>query len=134
MVENHQALTADKILERIASDKGLHDVLQPLLEEVRQLRNDIRQMRETIAATAPAPYLTVRELAEMLQVSYETVRRRVAAGEWPAVMIGRQARFGPEELAAIRETLLKRAPEPPMSNWERRQRNKQLRSVFPGGL
>ncbi|MGP4033671.1 excisionase family DNA-binding protein [Pseudarthrobacter sp. 1C304] len=132
-MENHQAFTADKILERVASDKALHDVLQPLLEEVRQLRNDIREMRETIAATAPAQYLTVRELAETLQVSYETVRRRVAAGEWPAVMIGRHARFGPEELAAIRKRLSRPVHDPPMSSWERRQRNKRLRNLFPAG-
>ncbi|MDR6417579.1 hypothetical protein [Pseudarthrobacter sulfonivorans] len=85
---------------------------------------------------APPPlvaYLTSRELAQMLQASYETVRRRVAAWEWPAVMIGRQARFGPEQMAAIRESLIRRAPEPLICSRERRQRNKRLRALHTGG-
>ncbi|MFJ5860840.1 helix-turn-helix domain-containing protein [Pseudarthrobacter sp. NPDC092439] len=128
-MENHQPPTAQQIIERITSDKALHDVLQPLLEEVRGLRSDIRQMRETMAAAAPPPYLTARELAQTLQVSYETVRRRVAGGEWPALMIGNQARFGPEEIAAIRELSFKRAPAPHPSGPERRARNKKIRSM-----
>jgi excisionase family DNA binding protein len=132
-MDNNKPLSAEQIIARITSDKALHDVLQSLLEEVRLLRSEIRQMQETRTLTAPAPYLTARDLAQMLQVSYETVRRRVAAGEWPALVIGRQARFGPEEIAAIRETLIKRSLEPPAGSWERRQRNKKIRELFPGG-
>lgn len=132
-MENPQSLSADQIIARIASDNALHDVLQPLLEEVRELRNDIRQMRETMAAGAPQSHLTARELSQTLKVSYETVRRRVAAGEWPALIIGNQARFGPEEIAALRKMLSKRSQEPPMNGWEGRQRNKRLRSLGLGG-
>jgi len=106
--------------------------LQRVVEEMAALRDEVRQLREALASP-PASYLTAGELAQMLQVSYETVRRRVAAGEWPALMIGRQARFGPEEQAAIRQASLKRAPEPPMTSSERRQRNKRLRALRLGG-
>jgi hypothetical protein len=46
----------------------------------------------------------------MFRVSYETVRRRVAGGKWSALIIGRHARFGPEEIATIRQSLVRRAP------------------------
>jgi excisionase family DNA binding protein len=72
--------------------------LKRLAEEIAGLRKEVRQLRDALASPPPFLYLTARELAQMFQVSYETVRRRVAAGEWPAVMIGRQARFGPEEI------------------------------------
>lgn len=129
LMDNDRHISYQQIIERIASGKALHDVLQSLLEEVHELRSDIQLMRETMAAAAPPPYLTARELAQTLQVAYETVRRRVAGGEWPALMIGNQARFGPEEIAAIRELSIKRARAPQPSASERRARNKKIRSV-----
>lgn len=106
--------------------------LKRIVEEIAGLREEVRQLREALASPSPVLYLTARELAQTFQVSYETVRRRVAAGKWPAMMIGRQARFGPEEIDAIRQKLVKRAPEPPLSSWERRQRNKRLRGLGAG--
>lgn len=47
-MENNQPLSADQILERIASDKALHDVLEPLLGEVRDLRTEIAELGEVI--------------------------------------------------------------------------------------
>lgn len=43
--------------------------------------------------------LTLPQVADRLQVSMSTVRRRVAAGELPVVVIGRSHRVRPEDLA-----------------------------------
>lgn len=123
-------LSSEGIVSRTTSDEALHDVLQALLEEMREHRSDLRQMRETMPTAAHAPYLTTREVAAMFQVSQDTVRRRVAAGDWPAIVIGRQARFGPEELTAIRQFLLKRVPERPMTRSERRKQSERIRSLL----
>lgn len=107
--------------------------MERLAAEVAGLREEVKQLREALTTSTPEPYLTTREVADLFQVSSETVRRRVADGKWPAMIIGRQARFGPEEITAIRQSLTKRAPEsPPPGSWERRQRNKRNRSIFPG--
>ena len=42
----------------------------------------------------PLPtYLTIKQAAEMFQVSTKTIRRRVASREWPHVRVGRQIRL-----------------------------------------
>jgi len=38
-------------------------------------------------------YLTIKQAANVFQVSTKTVRRRVASREWPHVRIGRQIRI-----------------------------------------
>jgi excisionase family DNA binding protein len=108
--------------------------LERMAEEIAGLREEVRQLREALTSPTPPAYLTTREVARIFQVSYETVRRRVAAGKWPAWRDGCQIRFGPEEIAAIEEWGRPKPPAPRLSSLERRQRNKQLRSVFPGGL
>ena len=107
--------------------------LERLAAEVAGLREEVKQLREALTTSTPESYLTTREVADLFRVSYETVRRRVAAGKWPAMIIGRQARFGPDEIAAIRQSFVKRVPEPLPSGWERRQRNKRLRALLPSG-
>lgn len=108
--------------------------LEWLAAEVAGLREEVKQLREALTTSPPEPYLTTREVAVLFQVSYETVRRRVADGKWQAMIIGRRARFGPEEIAAIRQSLMKQAPDsPPPGSWELRQRNKKLRALGTGG-
>lgn len=43
-------------------------------------------------------YLTVPEIADVLRVSTDTIRRRATTGEIPAIRIGRQWRFDLEEV------------------------------------
>jgi excisionase family DNA binding protein len=57
---------------------------------------------------APEPLLTVGDAAELLRVSTRTVRRLVAAGELPALRVGRQVRLAPADLLAY----LRRPPLP----------------------
>lgn len=47
-------------------------------------------------------YVTVPEMAEILRVSPDTIRRRATAGDIPAVRIGRQWRF---DVTEVREHL-----------------------------
>lgn len=47
-------------------------------------------------------YVTVPEMAEILRVSPDTIRRRATSGDIPAVRIGRQWRF---DVAEVREHL-----------------------------
>ena len=54
--------------------------------------------------------LTLPQVADRLQVSMSTVRRRVAAGELPVVVIGRSHRVRPEDLARYIETNVTDAP------------------------
>lgn len=46
-------------------------------------------------------WITSAELAARLQISPETVRDRVAEGEWPAGRIGRHLRFSPDHVQQI---------------------------------
>ena len=48
--------------------------------------------------------LTLPQVADRLQVSMSTVRRRIAAGELPVVVIGRNHRVRPADLARYVET------------------------------
>lgn len=43
-------------------------------------------------------WLTMRDVAEILEVSYVTVTRMVKDGRLPAVKVGRQYRISPEQL------------------------------------
>ena len=54
--------------------------------------------------------LKLPEVAERLQVSMSTLRRRIAAGELPVVVIGRSHRVRPEDLARYIETHVTEAP------------------------
>jgi excisionase family DNA binding protein len=134
-MENHQPLSSEKFIERIASDKALHDVLQPLLEEVRELRKELGQLRDVIGDGRTIRYLTIPEVAQMFNVCEETVRRRTRSGEWPALalVVGRQTRIGPEELAAIKK-IARKPPSlqsrPGRSSLERRELRNRLNSVF----
>jgi excisionase family DNA binding protein len=73
--------------------------LERIAAEIAGLREEVRQLPEALTAPPREPYLSTREVGDMFRVSYETVRRRVASGKWPALLIGRQARFGPEEIS-----------------------------------
>jgi excisionase family DNA binding protein len=59
--------------------------------------------------------LTVEDMAGLLQVSTETVRRKARTGEVPAVRVGRLWRFDPEQIRAWRgrKTRLSIAPACP---------------------
>ena len=48
---------------------------------------------------APEPLLTVDEVAGILKVAVETVRREIGRGALPAMRIGRQLRISPADLA-----------------------------------
>lgn len=48
--------------------------------------------------------LTLKQVADRLQVSMSTVNRRVASGEIPIVRLGRNIRVRPEDLDAYIET------------------------------
>jgi excisionase family DNA binding protein len=132
-MNNHQSELADRILERISTDKAVHEAMHRFLKELQGFRADINQLRQEMANPIPTRYLTTSEVAETFGISAETVPRRVADGKLPAMIIGRQARFGPEEIAEIRHSLVERALEPPLTSWERRQRNKRLRALGIGG-
>ncbi len=54
--------------------------------------------------------LKLPEVAKRLQVSMSTLRRRIAAGELPVVVIGRSHRVRPEDLARYIETHVTEAP------------------------
>lgn len=71
-------------------------------------------------------YLTVPEVAQMFQICEQTVRNRVNGGQWPAWRDGRQMRFGPEEIEAIRR---KGSQGPAPDKAQRRTRNRQLRET-----
>ena len=47
------------------------------------------------------PYYTIRDLAELLQVSGMTIRRRMDAGDLPYYKIGDAVRFRPEDVEAF---------------------------------
>lgn len=132
LTNNDQSELADRILERISTDKAVQEALQRLLEELVGFRADIGELRQEMANPSPARYLTTSEVAELFGVSEATVRKRVNDKTWPAWRDGRQIRFGPEEIAVIEEWGRPKAPAPRLSSLERRQRNKQLRPVFPG--
>ncbi|EYD76043.1 hypothetical protein Rumeso_02472 [Rubellimicrobium mesophilum DSM 19309] len=46
--------------------------------------------------------LTIREVAELEATSTKTIRRRIDAGELPAMKSGRQLRIRPQDLRAYR--------------------------------
>lgn len=66
-------------------------------------------------------------------LSAETGRRRVKDGVWPASRDGSRNRFGSEEIAAIEVWVRPKPPAPRLSSLERRQPNKRLRNLLPGG-
>ena len=48
--------------------------------------------------TLPEPLLTMQDVAEILNCSLKTVKRRVDAGDLPAIRDGRMVRVHPEDL------------------------------------
>ena len=48
--------------------------------------------------TLPEPLLTMQDVAEILNCSLKTVKRRVDAGDLPAIRDGRMVRVHPEAL------------------------------------
>ena len=54
--------------------------------------------------------LTLPQVAERLQVSMSTLRRRIAAGDLPVVVIGHSHRVRPEDLARYIATSVTDAP------------------------
>lgn len=55
--------------------------------------------------------LTIKQAAELLQVSEETIRRHVRQGHYPAFKVGRQWRIRKKEFLAIFELTEKKAAE-----------------------
>jgi excisionase family DNA binding protein len=53
-----------------------------------------------MAKNIPAPLLTIAEVAELLGVSIETVRRRINTGELRVIRDGRIIRIHPDDLEA----------------------------------
>lgn len=130
-MDNDKQLTLPQIIDRISSDKALHDVLQPLLEEVRGLRAELSELREVLSGGTATKYLTIPEVAELFGVCSETVRRRARKGEWPAVRIGNQMRFGREDIEAIRELGRPKPPPQRRTALETRRRNKAILKSMP---
>ena len=54
--------------------------------------------------------LTLPQVAERLQVSMSTLRRRISAGDLPVVVVGHSHRVRPEDLARYIETNVTGAP------------------------
>jgi len=48
--------------------------------------------------TASAPLLTLADVAERLQCSTKTVKRRIEAGDLPVIRDGRMVRVHPDDL------------------------------------
>ncbi len=55
----------------------------------------------TAATPLPSRFLTVNDVAEMLQLSSRTVRRMIADGRLPVIRVGRAVRVHPAALAAL---------------------------------
>lgn len=66
----------------------------------REVRAAVAELR---AALPPAPLVTVEEAARLAGVSVATMRRRVRAGEVPAVRIGRTVRIDPAALRPLED-------------------------------
>ena len=60
----------------------------------------------------PARARTATEVAELLALSPEFVRKRASSGEWPCRRYGRRIIFLPEDLEAIKELGRSRHTEP----------------------
>ncbi|WP_457963231.1 helix-turn-helix domain-containing protein [Arthrobacter sp. D1-29] len=101
-MDNHQSDLPGRILERISTDKAVHEAMQRFWEEIQGFRADINGLRQEVANPSPARYLTTSEVVEMFGISTETVRRRVKDGVWPAWRNGRQIRFGRDEIRPSR--------------------------------
>jgi excisionase family DNA binding protein len=72
-------------------------MLRVILERVTLSANNIRQQR---------PWFTQPQVAEIFQVSEQTIRRMIARGELPAYRVGAQIRIRPEDC----ERMLRRVP------------------------
>ncbi|HEY1156089.1 MAG TPA: helix-turn-helix domain-containing protein [Arthrobacter sp.] len=72
-------------------------------------------------------FYTVPEVAKMFRVCEQTVRNRVNEGKWQAWRDGRQIRFGPEDIEAIRAQGQKTPTR--ISKEDKRRRNKKLRNL-----
>lgn len=129
-MDDNRALSADQILERISTDRALHEAIKRLLEEVQGFRADINDLRREMTSPSVPRYLNTADVAEMFGVSTETVRRRVNNGVWPAWRDGRHMRFGPEEIATIAAWGRPKSPEPPLTPQEKRRRNRDLRGLL----
>ncbi|MFJ4268435.1 hypothetical protein ACIPY1_17905 [Paenarthrobacter nicotinovorans] len=77
------AIAYQQIIDRISSDKALHELLQPLLDEVRQLQAEISELREVLGGGTASKYLTIPGWRGCLEFA---LRR---AGAMPAMGSGR---------------------------------------------
>jgi excisionase family DNA binding protein len=68
-------------------------MLRVIKERVTLSANNVRQ---------PRPWLTQPQVAEIFQVSEQTVRRMIARGELPARRVGAQIRIRPEDVERLR--------------------------------
>ena len=59
--------------------------------------------------THERPYMSITEVAEALAVSPETIRRKIASGELPAVQLGDRGSTVRVSRAALEEWLTRRA-------------------------
>lgn len=124
------------MIARISSDRALHDVLAPLVDEVRLLREELGQLRQAWVDVPPAKYLTVAHVAVLFEVSEATVRKRVNDGTSSHWRDGRQIRFGTEDLAVIDEWGRPKAPGRHLTLrvWREQSRKTRefLRNYVPG--
>jgi excisionase family DNA binding protein len=58
-----------------------------------------------------APFLTVQDIAERLQVSEQTVRRWIKTGQLPAIELGGQYRVSPDDFREFLKKHRKRLPD-----------------------
>ena len=89
--------------------------LNPLLEQLRQHRQQRRHMQErtmtTPAHNSPDDLLTVFEVLDLLKVSRVTVQKWCREGKLPAVKLGKEYRIRRKDLETWYDRLL--AGQPP---------------------
>lgn len=66
-----------------------------------------RMPKKSTPTPTPERLLTIKEVAELERASERTIRRRIDAGELPAIQDGRLVRIRPQDLEAWRRRRLR---------------------------
>lgn len=111
----------------MSSGSGECGCVEATTIQIELLRDEIRALTRALESQS-IHMLNVPEVAAMFGVCEQTVLNRVKAGKWPAWRDGRQIRFSPEDIEAIKSQGRPKLPLLRESSFERRQRNKLVRS------
>jgi excisionase family DNA binding protein len=90
MTSEHQRLR--KLVEAY-TDPDVAPLVMDKLDEWAQVVEQAREASERAAATSPDAHLSVRQIAEWLNVSQDAVYKLVQAGELPDRRVGGQIRI-----------------------------------------